>query len=72
MTRIEYLYEKINILRKEQLINERYTGIQITGEGGAHVLWWLKSSASDVYTLKIQKKTAGTQLLIYIYIYIYI
>ena len=25
--------------------------------------WWLKSSVSDVDTLKIQKKTASTQLI---------
>ena len=25
--------------------------------------WWLKLNASDVYTLKIQKQTASTQLL---------
>ena len=52
MIRIEYLYEKISILHKKQLINERYTcgnigahGIQIRGEVGAHCCvserWWV-------------------------------
>ena len=45
MIRTKHLYERISILRKKQLINERSTcgkigehGIQIRGEVGAHVL----------------------------------
>ena len=81
MIRIKYLYEKISISRKNHLINERYTcgkidahGFQIRGEVGALVLcfWKLVTELKCLGCSHIEnaKKTASTQLLIYIYIYV--
>ena len=67
----------MSILRKKQLINERYTfgkigahEIQIRGEVGAHVLcfWTLGTEVKCLGWLNIKntKKTSSTQLLIYI------
>ena len=64
----------MSILRKKQLINERYTcdkigahGIQIRGKVGAHVLcfWTLVTKVKCLGYLHIEntKKTASTQLL---------
>ena len=61
--RIEYLHGKMSILRKKQLINERYTpgkidadGIQIRGEVGAHVLcfWTLVTEVKCLGYLHIE------------------
>ena len=75
---IEHLYERMSILRKKYLINERYTcgkigadGIQIRGEVGAHVFLdagdW--SQLPRVLTHWKFKKD-GQYTVIYIYIYI--
>ena len=78
MIRIEYSFEKMKILREKQLISERYTcskigahGIHIRGEVGAHVFcfWMLVTKVKCVKCSPIEntKKTASTQVLIYIY-----